>query len=58
MEQHGVAEVRTGSRKVARSIGARGADIGLSDLQLAVATLGGMKGRRRAQAERTLLGLL
>jgi hypothetical protein len=35
-----------------------GRDVRISDLQLAAAALGGLKGRRREQAERTLLGLL
>lgn len=35
-----------------------GHDIGIGDLQLAAAALGGLKGRRRDRAERTLLGLL
>lgn len=35
-----------------------GRDVSISDLQLAAAALGGLRGRRRDRAERTLLGLL
>lgn len=33
-------------------------DVSIGDVQLTAAALGGLKGRRRDQAERTLLGLL
>ncbi len=35
-----------------------GRDVRIADLQLAAAALGGLAGRRRDKAERTLLGLL
>jgi hypothetical protein len=35
-----------------------GRNVTIGDLQLAAAALGGMKGRRRAQAKRTLVALL
>ena len=35
-----------------------GRDVRIGDLQLAAAALGGLKGRRRRQAEQTLVGLL